>query len=418
MPMEPARFMSDSRWILVIFVCTYGLIAVQRVPPLHLDRPSAVWIGSTLLLATGLITPLEAFRAIDGDVIVFLLGMMIMVAYLERSGFFEWVAAELVEAAATSAQLMALILVSSALLSALFVNDTVCLLVTPIVLKAVARLRRDPVPYLIGIATASNLGSALTISGNPQNMYIGIQSGMPFLSFSLRMAVPVLFALAVDFALLRLIFRREVNGEWLGRTSGLHKPHDVKLTLRALAALLVTLALFSAGQSYPLAAMIGAALVFVIAWTPPREVFPYVDWTVLLFFAGLFIVTAAFSKAGYAQAIIDSSGTAFRTGRTGDALRFSTVTTLLSNLVSNVPAVLLMQPFVRHLGGGESWWTLLAMASTFAGNLTLIGSVANLIVAERAHREGVHLGFWSYLAVGLPLTIVSVLAGTLWLAWL
>ena len=404
--------------MLVIFICTYGLIAVQRVPVLRLDRPAAVWIGSTLLLATGLMTPLEAFRAIDGDVIVFLLGMMIMVAYLERSGFFEWIAAELVEVAASTAQLLALILVSSALLSALFVNDTVCLLVTPIVLKAVARLRRDPVPYLIGIATASNIGSALTISGNPQNMYIGIQSGMPFLSFSVRMIVPVLIALVVDFALLRVIFRREVNGQWLGRTWGLRKPLDVWLTVRALAALLATLGMFSAGMSYPLAAMIGAALVFVVAWTPPREVYPFLDWTVLLFFAGLFVVTAAFSKAGYAQSVLDLSGAAFQTGRSVDALRFSTVTTLLSNLVSNVPAVLLMQPFILHLGGGESWWTMLAMASTFGGNLTLIGSVANLIVAEKAHREGVHLGFWQYLAVGLPLTLVSVLAGTLWLVWL
>jgi Na+/H+ antiporter NhaD/arsenite permease-like protein len=190
------------------------------------------------------------------------------------------------------------------------------------------------------------------------------------------------------------------------------------MMFKALGALLVTLILFAVGVSYPLAAMIGAALIFVVAWVPPREVYPFVDWTVLLFFAGLFIVTGAFEKAGYAQILLQWIGPALHTGSALDALRFAGLTAVLSNLVSNVPAVMLMQPLLRHLGSAESWWTQLALASTLAGNLTLIGSVANLIVAEKAHREGIHLGFWVYLAVGLPLTLVSMAIGALWLAWL
>jgi Na+/H+ antiporter NhaD/arsenite permease-like protein len=401
--------------VLAVFLFTYAAIALQNIPGLRVDRPSGVMIGSTLLLLTGVITLPEAYHFVDGDVMLFLLGMMIMVAYLESAGFFEEVARRLVRASRTSAQFLALIVAGSALLSALFVNDTVCLLVTPIVLRAAAQLKRNPVPYLIAIATASNIGSALTITGNPQNMYIGIQSGIPFLRFAVRMAVPVAAGLVLNYALIRLIFRKEVNGAPLPPVDPLGGTLRRGVTLKALAALGATLALFTAGMAYPLAALVGACAILVVGRVKPQDVFEKVDWTVLLFFAGLFIVTGAFEKAGYVGPLLEWGGPWVRAAALPGAAALATFTALLSNLVSNVPAVILMRSLVTHLGGGERLWMLLAMASTFAGNLTLVGSVANLIVAEKARGEGVEMGFWVYLAVGLPLTLATLVIGTLWL---
>lgn len=401
--------------VLAIFLFTYAAIALQNIPGLHIDRPSGVTIGGTLLLLTGLIGLREAYGFVDNDVILFLLGMMIMVAYLEYAGFFEAVARHLVRVSRTSAHLLALIVGSTALLSALFVNDTVCLLVTPIVLRAATQLRRNPLPYLIAIATASNIGSALTVTGNPQNMYIGIQSAIPFLRFSLRMAVPVLAGLALNYALIRGIFRREVNAQPLPPAEPIGGTLRRTVTVKALLALGATLAMFSAGMAYPLAALVGACAILVVGRVKPGEVFKEVDWTVLLFFAGLFVVTGAFEKAGYVDHLLAWGAPLAQPGTLRGALGYAGLTALLSNVVSNVPAVILMRSLVAHFGGGEQAWMLLAMASTFAGNLTLVGSVANLIVAEKARSEGVELGFWPYLAVGLPLTLATLVIGTLWL---
>jgi Na+/H+ antiporter NhaD/arsenite permease-like protein len=253
-------------------------------------------------------------------------------------------------------------------------------------------------------------------------MYIGIQSAVPFLRFSWLMAVPVLAGLALNYALIRLIFRREVNGRPLPPVEPLGGSLRRGVTLRALLALAATLAMFIAGMAYPLAALVGACGILVTGNVKPREVFKEVDWTVLLFFAGLFIVTGAFEKAGYVGQLLawaaPLAGPGAAQGTLPGALGFAGLTALLSNLVSNVPAVILMRSLVAHLGGGERPWMLLAMASTFAGNLTLVGSVANLIVAEGARGEGVEVGFWAYLAVGLPLTLATLAIGTLWLYWM
>lgn len=409
--------MHPSHWILLIFIVTYFLIVIQRLPGFKIDRPSGVLIGATLLILSGFITTHEAFGFIDMNVITFLLGMMIMVAYLEFAGFFEFVALWLVNACRSPSQLLIITMASSAAFSAVFVNDTICLLFTPILVKAARYLNLRSLPYLIAIATASNIGSALTITGNPQNMYIGIQSNIPFLRFMLIMAVPVVVCLLLDYLALRLLFPQEVNKNPLPKLM-IAVPHlNKRLTAKALGALALTLGLFIAGVGYPLSALIGAALVIVLGNVPPRNVLQKIDGTLLLFFAGLFVVMGAFDKASYLKTLTDLAmpyltGTGFLSTFTISAL-----TTALSNLISNVPAVMLMQPLIVKLGGGERLWILLAMASTFAGNLTLVGSVANLIVAEKAEAQGLEFRFMSYLRVGLPLTLASLLIGTLWLYW-
>jgi Na+/H+ antiporter NhaD/arsenite permease-like protein len=410
-----------STLILGIFLLTYAFIAIQRLPGIHIDRPSGVMVGATLLLLTGLFDLREAYGFIDGDVMLFLLGMLILVGYLEHSGFFGAVAAWLVRVSGTPARLLAGTILAAGLLSAVFVNDTVCLLFPPILLHATRRLRLDPVPYLIAVAVAANFGSALTVTGNPQNMFIGVHAHLAYLPFAARMALPVALALAGTYGAIRLLYARQINGRPLPRPeaalAGSEAPLDRALMLKALAVLLLTLGLFAAGMPYPLSALVGASLLVLVGRVPPRRVFAEVDWTLLLFFAGLFIVMGAFEKAGYAARLLDALHPWFAGQGTPALLGLAAVTALLSNLVSNVPAVILLEPLVGRLGGGEHLWQLLALASTFAGNLTLVGSAANLIVAEKAQAEGVHLGFWAYLRVGLPLSLLAGVLGTLWLAW-
>jgi Na+/H+ antiporter NhaD/arsenite permease-like protein len=405
----------ENSIILIIFIITYFFIAIQNIPWLKIDRPAGVTIGSTLLILTGLLTIREAYSFIDWDVITFLLGMMIMIAYLEYAGFFEFMAYWLVKVSRSTAGLLGATIISSALLSAFFVNDTICLLFTPIILKATRHLRLNPIPYLIAIAAASNLGSALTITGNPQNMYIGIQSAIPYLRFILFMLVPVAAGIGFLFLALRLSNRKDINFQPLPPFE-MRQPEIKRiLTFKTLGALAVTLILFIAGMGYPLAVLIGASIVMLIGLVPPRHILKEMDWSVLLFFAGLFIVMGAFEKAGYMERVLEFAGQYVSQSGLGGFLGLSALTAVLSNIVSNVPAVILLKPLIVHLGGGDKLWMLLALSSTFAGNLTLIGSVANLIVAEKAHAGRVKLGFVSYLKIGLPVTILTILFGTLWL---
>jgi Na+/H+ antiporter NhaD/arsenite permease-like protein len=410
--------MEQQYLVLLIFILTYIFVAIQNIPGLKIDRPAGVTIGSTLLVLAGLLTIREAYSFIDWDVITFLLGMMIMIAYLEFAGFFEFMAFHLVRRSHSSAVMLLATIISSAVLSAFFVNDTICLLFTPIILKATRYLKLNPIPYLIAIATASNVGSALTITGNPQNMYIGIQSSIPFLRFSLFMLLPVIIGIAAIYIVILLIHRKEINFEPLPSLE-IEQPELKKiLTYKTLGSLVVTLILFIIGLGYPLAALIGACLILLTGFVPPRYVLKEMDWTVLLFFAGLFIVMGAFEKAGYMAKVLEFAGSHVSQSNLAGYLGLAGLTTILSNIVSNVPAVILMKPLMLHMGGGESLWLLLAMVSTFAGNLTLVGSVANLIVAEKAQSRQAKLGFISYLKVGLPVTVITVLLGTLFLYWL
>jgi Na+/H+ antiporter NhaD/arsenite permease-like protein len=409
--------MDNSYLILLIFILTYVFVAIQNIPGLKIDRPAGVVIGSTLLILTGLLTIREAYSFIDWDVITFLLGMMVMIAYLEFAGFFGYIAYWLVKVSHSTSGLLWATILSSALLSAFFVNDTICLLFTPIILKATRFRKLNPIPYLIAIATASNVGSALTITGNPQNMYIGIQSAIPFLRFSLVMFIPVAIGIGLIYLVISLLYRKEINRNTLLPFEALPPELKNNLAFKTLGALAVTLILFIIGIGYPLAAMVGASIIFLIGRVPHRYVLKELDWSVLLFFAGLFIVMGAFEKAGYMVRVLTFAGQYVTQANLSGFLGLSALTVVLSNLVSNVPAVILMKPLVAHLGGGTRLWLLLAMASTFAGNLTLVGSVANLIVAEKAQAQRVRLGFFDYLRAGLPITILTIVIGTLWIYW-
>lgn len=402
-----------SGWVTVsIFVIIYLFISVQRFPFIKIDRPAGVFTGVTILLYAGVISLQEGYNFIDWDVITFLLGMMVTVSYLQSSGFFTLAAHFIVKKCGGPKILLAGIIISSALLSALFVNDTVCLLIAPIVISATVSLKINPIPYLAALAISSNIGSALTITGNPQNMYIGIKTGISFLNFTAMTVLPVVISLGVSYIILHFVYKKDLrpfkNLPNLNDKIEIDKP----LMIKSLLSLLLTIILFICGVEYPISAITGATVVILSAGIKPAKVFNKIDWPILLFFAGLFIVMGAFEKMGYANTLINTANNFTDNGSIYSLGVFSAITVLLSNAVSNVPAVILMMPIAEN---SDRVAVLLSLVSTFAGNLTLVGSVANLIVAERAETEGINFSFTEHLKAGIPITIISCLIAIIWI---
>jgi Na+/H+ antiporter NhaD/arsenite permease-like protein len=396
---------------LIIFIITYLFIGLRQIPRLHINRPAGALVGAVLMVVFGVLSLDQAFGAIDMHTLLLLLGMMIITVYLRTAGFFELMADKMLSLAKTPLQLLILVALSAGLLSALFVNDTICLLYTPIVLEVTAQLGVNPMPYLLALATSSNIGSVMTVTGNPQNMLIGIYSKIPYASF-LGALFPVAIAgLAVSVAVIWFVYRTEMRTTVFASRPRMpeyrvHKP----LLVKALLVCIAVLVFFLLRYPYSLVAAAGAMLLLVGGGVSTEKVLEGVDWTLLLFFSGLFIVMHGVEVSGLAAAVIAKAGDLTVLSPLGRIAGLSAVSVVLSNLVSNVPAVMLLKPLVQTLGSGQSIWLALAMSSTLAGNLTLIGSVANLIVVQQA-RKRVEIGFMEYFRVGALITAVTIAIG-------
>jgi len=397
---------------LVIFAATYFLIAAQRLPFVHLNRPAASLLGAVAMVLAGVLSLADAYAAVDFDVLVFLLGLMLVVGYLEVGKFFEWAADFVIARARTPGRLLAGVVIGGGLLSALFVNDTICLVVTPVILAALGPLRVDARPYLIGLAMGANVGSVLSITGNPQNMLVGIWSHASFGGFALRMLPVAAGGLAITYGYLRWTFRRELAEPFRERTAEVPVALDRPLVAKGLGVFAAAVVAWLAGGSLPLVAIAAGAVMVAIARRDPGYAIDRVEWSLLLFFASLFVVMRGLERTG-AVDWLDAHALALMQG--GTAWRAATVVsgamTVLSNLISNVPAVMLWRTTVPRLGDPRLLWPVVAMSSTFAGNLLLIGSMANLIVAERAETRGVRIGFWDYARVGIPVTVLTLIWG-------
>jgi Na+/H+ antiporter NhaD/arsenite permease-like protein len=403
---------------IVIFVMTYVAIALGRIPGLRLDRAGAALAGAACMIGSGALTLDEAYAAIDFDTITLLLGMMIVVAHLHLSGFFRLVSAWVALHARPPLILLSAVVGVSGFFSAFLVNDTVCLVLTPLVLDLCIRLKRNPVPYLLAVAMASNIGSVATITGNPQNIIIGSLAHIRYTAFAATLGPLAAVGLLLTIALLAWVFRDELRAteEVLQCESDLAPGSRAPKRSRALMikSVLVTLAMvaaFFAGVR-PAAAAIGAgALMLLTRRVKSEKVYAALDWPLLVMFSGLFIVVAGLEKIVLSPQVIDAVGMLHL-----ERLSIlSGVAAVLSNVVSNVPAVLVLKPFVSALHDPQRAWLALAMASTLAGNFTLVGSVANLIVARGAQLRGVNIGFWPYFKVGAPLTALTLLLGVWWL---
>jgi Na+/H+ antiporter NhaD/arsenite permease-like protein len=397
---------------LVIFAVTYLAIAVQRLPFVHVNRPAASLVGAVAMVVSGVLTLPQAYAAVDFDVLVFLLGMMLIVGYLEVGKFFEWAAEGVLRRAGTPERLLLGVVVGGGLLSALFVNDTVCLVVTPVLLAALGPRRVRPNPYLIGLAMGANAGSVLSVTGNPQNMLVGIWSGATFGGFLVHMLPVGVGGVAITYGYLRWAFRRELRDSFRERLEAVPVALDRALVTKGLAMFAVAVVGWFAGGSLPLVAISAGALMVLVAQRDPAYAIARVDWSLLLFFASLFVVMRGFERTG-AVAWIDQH--ALHLVRSASpwqaATAVSGVMAVLSNLISNVPAVILWRGTVPNLPRPDLLWRVLAMSSTFAGNLLLIGSMANLIVAEKAETRGARIGFGEYARVGVPVTLLSLAWG-------
>lgn len=398
---------------LAVVVVTILGVAVGRYPFLRMNRATIALTGATLLMLLGAISLEQAYAALDLDTLTLLFAMMILNTNLRRAGFFQLVAERVIHHAHTTRQLLALVVVASGALSALFLNDTIVLTFTPLVLDICIALRRRPVPYLIALVTAANIGSVATIIGNPQNMLIGIASAIPFNHFTAYLAPVALGGLAIIWLVLVVTYAGEfAAGQRLEKephAAFKTEPALLRKSMIATGAMLVALVL---GMPIPLAALAAAALLLISRRTDPELVFREVDWSLLVFFSGLFIVTHSLETLGVGARMLEAAQRLAESSITA----LTVVAAVLSNLVSNVPAVLLLRPIVPSFPDPSQTWLTLAMATTLAGNLTLLGSVANLIVAEIAKRHGVELGFNEYLRSGAAITLLSLAAGVAWLS--
>jgi Na+/H+ antiporter NhaD/arsenite permease-like protein len=397
---------------VAIFAMTYFVIAMGRLPGFRLDRAGAALVGASLMVAVGAL-PLEAaVRAIDFDTIVLLLGVMIVVANLRLSGFFRVVSGWMARRARSPIGLLSAVTLVSGMLSAFLVNDTVCLVLTPLVLDLVTQLRRNPVPYLLAIAMASNIGSTATITGNPQNMIIGSLSHVPYGAFVATLAPIAAIGLAATVLLISLAYRSEF---WTRqKLEGDAQPARANwpIMAKSVLATLAMIAGFFAGLPPPEVAIVAGAVLLLTRRIKSERIYAEIDWTLLLMFAGLFIVVAGLEHSVLSPRIVDAVGHLHL-----DRIAvLSGITALLSNIVSNVPAVLVLKPFIVQAGDPQRAWLTVAMASTLAGNFAIVGSVANLIVVQRARAQRVEIGFWEYFRVGAPLTALTLSIGTAWLA--
>jgi Na+/H+ antiporter NhaD/arsenite permease-like protein len=396
---------------LGLFAATYALVALGRLPGLKLDRTGFALLGAFAFLATGRISLEEAKASIDAPTLALLFGMMLLSAQYQLSGLYGAIAGRLTRVE-RPARLLAGTLLVSAALSAVLTNDVVCFALTPLVGSALLAARRDPLPYFLAIACGSNLGSALTPIGNPQNILIAQRMSLEFLPFVAACALPVAVSLACAWALLA---RRLGSGAAppIPPPAGIEGPPlDRRQAVKAVALTALAIGLFLGPVPAYLTACLVAGIVLTSRRMQTRDMLALVDWHLLALFVGLFVVTRGLEVAGWTAA-----GAAALAAAGLDLAAPSVlvpVAAVAGSLIGNVPIVMLLLRFVPsepELGHA------LALASTFAGNAVLVGSVANLIVAEQAARLGAPFGFREHLRVGLPVTLVSLAAAVAALAW-
>jgi Na+/H+ antiporter NhaD/arsenite permease-like protein len=403
----------DGRQIagLIVVAVTLAGVAVGRFPRLRMNRATIALVGATLLVAIGAISMPAALAAIDLDTLAMLFGMMVLNANLRLAGFFDLVAHRIAERAHGPRGTLALVVGAAGALSAVFLNDTVVLVLTPLVIDLAVAMGRRPVPYLVALATAANVGSVATLVGNPQNMLIGTSSGIPFGRFTLALAPVAIAGLVVVWAVVAWVYRPE-TGIATGPPRLPARTRVFRPLLRKCGwASLLLVAAIAAGAPLPLAALLAASLLLVTRRLKPDRVFRELDWSLLVFFGALFVVVAALDPLGVTPHLLAMVAPL----ADGGVVALTLVAAALSNLVSNVPTVLLLRPAISMFADPELAWLTLAMATTLAGNLTLLGSVANLIVAELAQGRKVRLGFWEYLKAGVPITLLTLALGVVWL---
>jgi Na+/H+ antiporter NhaD/arsenite permease-like protein len=400
---------------VLVFGVTYALVAGRRMRWLPIDRPAGALVGAVLAVVLGAITPAEAGAAVDKSTLTLLFAVMGMGAFFSFDGFLERATLRLVSVARTRRRLLGVLVWGAGLLSAFVTNDAVCVLVAPLVVDIVERWKLPRLPFLLALATGANTGSVATLVGNPQNMLCASLGGLEFATFLVHMVPVALVGLAANHALLAWIYRADLDGELAPETT--EGPLFTTRTVVTLAVIAGTVIVYTAGASLSFTALGGFVLLLLLHRVEAEKVWGRIDWSILLFFGALFIAVEALARSGVVSSVFarvplfDAS-----LGHWAYA-RLAALFMIGSNVVTNVPFILVVRSEMRQVPDPVLAWELLAMASTFAGNLTLLGSVANVIVAEKSQRIG-GLGFGEYLRAGLPVATVTTILGTAWLVGL
>jgi len=394
---------------IIIFIITFLGIIFTRLPFMNIDRPSAAFFGAVAMVLFGVLSPSEALTAIDFNTIALLLGMMIIIAVMQLDGFFNWLASITMGIAGNQRRLLTIIVLVTGFASAFMVNDVVVLMFTPVVIAICVQSKLNPVPYLIGVILSSNIGSAMTITGNPQNMLIGISSGISYARFLWLLAPGSIIGMFISIPIIRWLYKKDfqekIKVDCPPRTFGF-KLRKMRWSIPVFASVVV---LFFIGKplglSIPVIALAGASLILLVGRIKPSNVIKKVDWVLLLFFAGLFVVVHGFEKSGALTPMLDF----FRL--TNDASGLAAVhgiSLVASQIVSNVPFTVAFLPFLQQ-ANNEMLWIALASASTLAGNATIIGAVANIIVIESAAKHGIKIRFFEFLKPGIIVTVVTLI---------
>ncbi|GMW02786.1 MAG: membrane protein [Candidatus Hydrogenedentota bacterium] len=395
---------------LIVFALVYlGMIA-GKYPGLALDRTGVALLGAIVLMAAGVVAPEHALAVMDVPTMGLLFGLMIVSAQFRLGGFYAAITRKVAAAEVTPPTLLALVMAVSATLSAFLTNDIICLAMAPLLAEGCARRKLDPKPFLIALACATNIGSAATLIGNPQNMLIGQSLNLPFGGYMLEAALPTAAGLAISWAIIAVLSR----GRWRGDSAPSHvepPPFNGWQTGKGIVVLLLLVAgfLFVPAPREVLA-LGGAGILLLSRKMHSRQMIGEIDWHLLVLFAGLFVVNAALQETG-----LLAVGMARLAGMGMDiehpAWLFG-ITVVLSNLVSNVPATMLLLPAATHEMAG----IILTLASTLAGNLFIVGSIANIIVVEQAARQGIPITWRDHARIGVPVTIATLAIAAAWIA--
>ena len=406
--------MSTGLVATIIFALTYIGIIFTKLPRLNIDRPTAAFVGAVAMLCFGVVNLQEAVSFIDFNTIFLLLGMMIMISVLKADGFFDAAASEILLFATSRFKLLVYTVFITGIASAFLVNDAVVLIFTPIIISVCTGSGLNPLPYLMAEILASNAGSLMTMTGNPQNMLIGINSGMTYAEFMLHLLPIAMLGMLIIVAVIRLVYRKEFSD----KTPLTHKTSQTplkkpKLT-SAIIFLLLTIAFFFGKiLDLPLCvlAMVASSLAILLSDHKPSELMKGVDWVLLLFFASLFIVVGAVGHTG----VLDFMFNLPLQDNLAGILSIHGISLVMSQILSNVPYTVLMLPLM-HTADSQTLWLALASASTLAGNATILGAMANIIVIESADKLGVKITFREFLKSGILVTLATYAISLIFLA--
>jgi Na+/H+ antiporter NhaD/arsenite permease-like protein len=402
--------------IVIIFLIVYLGMILGGLPFLQLDRTGVALLGAIAMISFDAVTLEEAAEAVHLPTIILFFSFMVLSAQMRLGGFYGWVTRGLAALPHSPAGLLGAMMLIVALLSAIFSNDIVCLAIAPVLISACEKRRLDPVPYLLALACAANIGSAWTLIGNPQNILNGQTPRLSFHGYILEAAVPVALGLAATWGLIAW----QVRGRWhQPAASAMIIPEEARndapfnpwQTAKGLIVAAVLLAAFVFGP-WPRehVALIAAGVLLMSRKLHSNKMLGLVDWELLVLFIGLFVVNHALQRTGLIAKAVDDLATLGVDMRQPGALFVGTF--LLSNVVSNVPAVMLLLPLAQQPWAGP----LLALVSTLAGNLLIVGSIANIIVVDNAARRGIHIDWHRHARVGVPVTLATLGITAVWLA--